>query len=251
MTVLPPPKDRVGSHSTSYRTASELDACGENSADNRRAPPPKRARVSAPASPGAGHLLDSTAAVKRNPSAIVESSSPLIITLPAFVTLSESTQLMEAGKGCMERSPMMVSGPRGELRQHGEFRTSSSAFPPGCEWLMQRVADLTGFPVDQMEQPQIVHYTMGQFFASHYDAVDMNSDVGRSFAASGGQRLVTVLIYLNTVQFGGATRFNLVTEGAGVSLQLVQGSAVVFFPAVPGTLEKGAPPATSVASIEL
>ena len=229
------------------RTASELDACvsshdDENSADNRRAPLPKRARVSAPAFPGAGRLLDCTAAVKRNAAAIVECSNPLIVTLPAFVTVGESKQLMDAGKSCMERSPMLGTGPRGELSQHGEFRTSSSAFPPGCEWLMQRVADLTGFPVDHMEQPQIVHYAVGQFFAGHYDAVDMNSDVGRSFAASGGQRLVTVLIYLNTVQFGGATRFNLVAEGAGVSVQPVQGSAVVFFPAVPATPERGAAP---------
>lgn len=57
----------------------------------------------------------------------------------------------------------------------------------------------------------------------------------RRFAMNGGQRTITVLIYLNTVHQGGQTCF----PSLNLAVQPRQGMALVFFPAtVDGVLDK-------------
>ena len=63
--------------------------------------------------------------------------------------------------------------------------------------MLQRIRDLTNFPIDRYEEPQIVRYEMGQQFSWHYDALP--AAVAKK---SGGQRIATILIYLNTVDAG-------------------------------------------------
>lgn len=66
-------------------------------------------------------------------------------------------------------------------------------------------------------------------------AFDLSTEDGRRFAANGGQRTVTVLIYLNDVMRGGATRFPTLN----LDVQPRRGMALVFFPAtVDGLLDK-------------
>jgi prolyl 4-hydroxylase len=68
-----------------------------------------------------------------------------------------------------------------------------------------------------------------------YVAFDLSTEDGRRFAANGGQRTVTVLIYLNDVMRGGATRF----PALNLDIQPRRGMALVFFPAtVDGMLDK-------------
>jgi hypothetical protein len=55
----------------------------------------------------------------------------------------------------------------------------------------------------------------------------LTEEDGRRFAMNGGQRTITVLIYLNDVQQGGATHF----PRLNMSIQPRQGMALVFFPA--------------------
>ena len=65
-------------------------------------------------------------------------------------------------------------------------------------------------------------------------SLEMDSDVGRAFAANGGQRLVTVLVYLNTVPEGtegGRTLFNSIPGVEGnLTVTPVKGTAIMFFP---------------------
>ena len=61
-----------------------------------------------------------------------------------------------------------------------------------------------------MELPQVARYTDNQRYVEHYDAVDPNTDAGRAFCANGGQRVATVLCYLNDVPEGGSTCFSRV-----------------------------------------
>ncbi len=65
----------------------------------------------------------------------------------------------------------------------------------------------------------------------------MDQEDGRRFAANGGQRTVTVLVYLNDVHQGGATAF----PNINLQIQPIQGMALVFFPAtVHGILDRQA-----------
>jgi prolyl 4-hydroxylase len=62
----------------------------------------------------------------------------------------------------------------------------------------------------------------------------LDEEDGRRFAANGGQRTVTVLIYLNHVQLGGETSFPTLQ----LQIKPVQGMALIFFPAtIDGTLD--------------
>jgi hypothetical protein len=65
----------------------------------------------------------------------------------------------------------------------------------------------------------------------------LDEEDGRRFAANGGQRTVTVLVYLNDVARGGATSF----PNINLQIQPRQGMALVFFPAtVDGVLDRQA-----------
>lgn len=50
---------------------------------------------------------------------------------------------------------------------------------------------------------------------------------GRLFVVNGHQQMVTVLIYLNGIEWGGQTFFPLLQ----LEIQPIQGTALVFFPA--------------------
>ena len=97
--------------------------------------------------------------------------------------------------------------------------------------------------------PQVARYLPGQFYLPHFDAFDVTTGPGRECVATGGQRVATVLIYLNTLPpgVGGETRFPRLGGGddaaassspsssaaasrGGVAFRPEQGSALVFFP---------------------
>lgn len=88
------------------------------------------------------------------------------------------------------------------------------------QWLVNRVTRLTGVPQTHQEPTQVARYHTGQFYQCHQDAFD--SEKGQ-----GGQRIGTVLIYLNNVPKGGATYFNTLD----VRVQPKEGTALIFFPA--------------------
>lgn len=100
---------------------------------------------------------------------------------------------------------------------------------------MRKISLLTGKPVDHCELPQVGRYFPSQQYLQHFDAFDLSTEDGRRFAQNGGQRTITVLIYLNDVHHGGATRF----PSLNLDVQPVRGMALVFFPAtIDGMLDR-------------
>jgi prolyl 4-hydroxylase len=82
-------------------------------------------------------------------------------------------------------------------------------------------------PLSRMEEPQIVRYRPQQLFSWHYD------EVAPSALQNGGQRLMTLLVYLNTLQQSGGTMFRDLksAQHEPLCVQPQQGSAILFFPA--------------------
>lgn len=81
------------------------------------------------------------------------------------------------------------------------------------------------------------HRTLDLGLSQHFDAFNLDEEDGRRFASNGGQRTVTVLVYLNDVFNGGATAFPTLK----LQIQPRQGMALVFFPAtVDGVLDRQA-----------
>ena len=78
------------------------------------------------------------------------------------------------------------------------------------------------------ELPQVAHYRGGEFFKTHEDAFPANVAETKNY-----QRRATVLVYLNDVSEGGATRFEkLFPNGDGNPLDVrpEKGKALIFFP---------------------
>lgn len=98
---------------------------------------------------------------------------------------------------------------------------------PYVKDLVDRVSIATNHPWQKFEAPVFTSYTPGAIFAKHSDASPTR---GSEWADEGGQRVVTCICYLNTVQEGGETSF----DKLGFAVGPTQGSALVFFPTIPG-----------------
>jgi hypothetical protein len=112
-----------------------------------------------------------------------------------------------------------------------------------AQLILARAARLTGRPTDHMEMPTVARYLHGQRYVQHHDAFppgDPMADRERY----GGNRVCTVLVYLNDVGHGGRTLFHRAVApvreggtagsgggGGGIAITPRAGAAVVFFPA--------------------
>ncbi len=65
------------------------------------------------------------------------------------------------------------------------------------------IAGEVGLPLSNAEPIQVNNYKTGQYYQPHYDALALPEQSGKP-----GPRLVTALVYLNTVKKGGETVFN-------------------------------------------
>lgn len=91
--------------------------------------------------------------------------------------------------------------------------------------LEERLAQLSRFPVENGENIQILNYQIGQEYRPHYDFFDPDRPGSISALQPGGQRVVTILMYLNTVAAGGECIFPRV----GLSVAPRQGDALMFY----------------------
>ncbi len=113
----------------------------------------------------------------------------------------------------------VVAGYRNSLGMF--FRPGES---PLIARLDRRFAELMRLPVENGEGLQVLCYGEGGATAPHFDFVAPTNDANRASLARSGQRVSTLLIYLNDVPEGGQTIF----PRAGWTIQPRRGSAVCF-----------------------
>jgi prolyl 4-hydroxylase len=157
---------------------------------------------------------------------------PPIYSVDNFLTPEECQFLINAADDSFTPAPVVGKG-AGEV---SHTRTSSTCYLDRDDLpnLLRKVSTLTLKPMEHMELPQVGRYLSSQQYYQHYDAFNLDEEDGRRFASNGGQRTVTVLIYLNNVERGGATSFPTLT----LNVQPKQGMALIFFPAtLDGTLD--------------
>lgn len=163
-------------------------------------------------------------------------SDPPIFKVDNFLTPEECSQLIGIASDSFAPAPVVGEG-AGVV---SETRTSSTCYLaredlPG---LVRKVSKLTQKPICHMELPQVGRYLNTEQYLPHFDAFNTDEADGARFASNGGQRTVTVLIYLNDVKTGGHTAFPQLPTGLKqpqgpktLEVQPIQGSALVFFPA--------------------
>ncbi|MDB5977834.1 MAG: hypothetical protein JWR07_4594 [Nevskia sp.] len=110
--------------------------------------------------------------------------------------------------------------------------------------LRARIASVTGLPPAVMELTKVLHYQVGQQFAPHYDFIDPVAPGFAEELAVRGQRIATLLVYLNDDYQGGETDF----PKLGLRYKGRKGDALLFANVDtnqqpdPRTLHAGLPP---------
>lgn len=114
--------------------------------------------------------------------------------------------LIQIGKSLLQ--PAMVTDPLSGQLRWDSARASEMAWPNRAEYpLLQKIAAgverLTGIPQENQEPLQILHYRPGGEYRPHFDAFPESSKT----LAQGGNRQMTLILYLNTPAAGGDTAF--------------------------------------------
>lgn len=152
--------------------------------------------------------------------------APDIVLLENFMTASECDNLCELSKDSLTKSTV-VDDITGDGVDH-EARTSQGTyFTLGQNSLVEkieaRICEITGIPTINGEGIQILNYANGGEYKPHFDYFP-DSEGGRANMAKGGQRIITMIMYLNDVTTGGATIFPEVN----LSIYPKKGSALYF-----------------------
>lgn len=170
--------------------------------------------------------------------------SPRVVVLGGFLSDAECDALVDAARPRLVRSRTVQTQTGGE--ELNADRTSSGMFfNRGEGALIQRIeariARLLRWPVENGEGLQVLRYGPGAEYKPHYDYFDPAEPGTPSLLQRGGQRLATLLLYLNEPERGGGTTF----PDAGLEVAPHRGHAVFFSYDQPSpatrTLHGGAP----------
>ena len=153
--------------------------------------------------------------------------APDLCVFSNLLSVAECAALVEAAKPRMLRSRTVDTQTGGEaLNRH---RTSDGMFFTRSENAVvqrveMRVARLLRWPVQNFEGMQVLRYRSGGQYKPHYDYFDPGEPATPALLARGGQRVATLIMYLQAPQRGGATVF----PDAAISVPPRRGSAVFF-----------------------
>lgn len=175
---------------------------------------------------------------------LVQMKNPRVVVFGDFLSLQECQELIDLAKPRMTRSQTVVNATGGS--EVNEARTSQGMFfgrgeNELCARIEARIAALVNWPVENGEGIQILRYAPGAEYKPHFDYFDPSQPGSAAILKRGGQRVGTVVMYLNTPEAGGATTF----PDAGIDVHAVAGQAVFFAYGLPHpstkTLHGGAP----------
>jgi len=150
---------------------------------------------------------------------------PILYVVSNFVSDLECEAFIKASKGKLQPSTVISSD---KSKQH-ESRTSKNCWIEHnandiVHEVSKRLSILTQIPIRNAEQYQLVFYKQGTQYKPHFDSFDFETAEGKKHWEPGGQRMLTVLIYLNNVEEGGGTNF----PELGVTISANKGDVVVF-----------------------
>ena len=133
---------------------------------------------------------------------------PVLYVMEDFATAAEMDAVRIAAEAGLQRARVSL----GDGGNESTGRTGRNCWVALDEnklisGLSGRIADLVGIPLANAESLQVIHYDATQQYAPHFDAWKHDSEAGQRCMKRGGQRLVTGLLYLNTVAAGGGTVF--------------------------------------------
>ena len=170
----------------------------------------------------------------RSPPVQAVSPSPRIGVVEKFASPELCRWLIERARPKLVRA-QTIDPKTGRAQYEATARTNSCiAFDVGhmdmvLVMLRARIARLTQLPIPGFEDSQVLHYAPGEEFKPHFDFLDTAQPGHAMAVASGGQRVVTCLVYLNEGYEAGETAF----PSLGWRYKGRTGDALFFYNATP------------------
>ncbi len=171
-------------------------------------------------------------------------AAPRIVVFGGLLSDAECEALMAAARPRLARS-LTVAVQTGGQEVNDDRTSQGMFFARGESELMARIeariARLVNWPVENGEGLQVLRYGPGAEYKPHYDYFDPDQPGTATLLQRGGQRVGTVVMYLNEPEQGGGTTF----PDVGLTVAPQRGNAVFFSYARPHpstrTLHGGAP----------
>ena len=153
--------------------------------------------------------------------------APRVIVFADLLAADECDELVALARERLARSETVHSETGGT--EINTARTSDGMFFARAENALVgrievRIAALLNWPVDHGEGLQVLRYSPGAEYRPHYDYFDPADPGTALLLRRGGQRVASLVMYLNTPPRGGATTF----PDAGFAVAARRGAAVFF-----------------------
>jgi prolyl 4-hydroxylase len=153
--------------------------------------------------------------------------NPRVIVFGGLLSEEECDELVLMSRRRLARSETVDNNTGGS--EVNPSRTSEGMFFQRgenelCKRIETRIAHLVNWPLENGEGLQILRYGPGAEYKPHHDYFDPAQPGSATILKRGGQRVGTVVMYLNTPKKGGGTTFPEVNVEVGP----VKGNAVFF-----------------------
>ncbi|NDD73933.1 MAG: 2-oxoglutarate-dependent dioxygenase [Gammaproteobacteria bacterium] len=139
-----------------------------------------------------------------------EHRAPHVLFVGNLLSATECDQLIALSRQNMRASTVIDMDSGGE-KFSGDRSSTGAALTrlglPLIARIERRLAEFAQWPIEHGEALQILRYGPGQEYKPHYDYVDPTQPGAQPFLARGGQRVASIVMYLNTPQAGGGTAF--------------------------------------------
>lgn len=158
---------------------------------------------------------------------------PRVALVKRFISSAACDWLIEQAKPHLQRARTFAPSD-GKADDDGARTNSAAEFLPGridtmLSFVRARIAAFTGMSTGGLETSQVLHYSVGELFAPHYDFLDVRHASFARQVAEYGQRVLTVLIYLNDNYEDGETYFPKLQRG----FKGGKGDAIIFWNVTP------------------
>jgi prolyl 4-hydroxylase len=153
--------------------------------------------------------------------------NPRVVVFANILSDEECDEMIVLARARLARSETVQTDTGAS--EVNEARTSQGMFfdrgeHPVCARIEARVAALLSWPLENGEGLQVLRYGPGAEYKPHYDYFDPAQPGTPSILKRGGQRVASVVFYLNTPLQGGATVF----PDVQLEVAPVKGNAVFF-----------------------
>ena len=177
--------------------------------------------------PGGGGMPTTIQLPDREVRVVMAMRDPRVVVFGGLVSHEECDELMAMAAKRLTRSETVQTDTGGN--EINSARTSQGMFFDRgenelCRRIEARIAALIHWPVENGEGLQVLKYLPGAEYKPHYDYFDPAQPGSATILKRGGQRVGTVVMYLNDPEVGGGTTF----PDVQLEVAPVKGNAVFF-----------------------